>query len=114
MSCRRAVSAIVPRPRPLRAIKASFNHHEVRGSGAGFGTLSSQSGICPINWAALLRIGGPSFYSSPRFSGGGGPALLVEGFFRCGPEPLHRTSCGPPPHESVGRIRGPVLYLVIK
>ncbi len=33
------------RSRPPRAIKAAFNHCRVRRPGAGFGTLSSQSGM---------------------------------------------------------------------
>jgi len=29
---------------------------------------------------------------------------MVEGFFGSRIEPLHRTSCGPPPREIAGRI----------
>ncbi len=28
---------------------------------------------------------------------------MVEGFSSSAKKPLHRTSCGPPPHEIVGR-----------
>ena len=37
------------------AIKAAFNQHRLNGMGAGFGTLSSQSGSTPDNWAARPR-----------------------------------------------------------
>lgn len=43
------------------AIKASFNHLELRRDCAGIGTLSSQSDPWSDTWAASLATGGPSF-----------------------------------------------------
>src|SRR5438874_12309100 len=82
MSCRRGASAIARQPQPLRAIKAPFNHDEVSGGCAGFGTLSSQSGVYARSLGSLLFGLAALLFFLPSFSRGGGPlneGSMVEG-----------------------------------
>jgi hypothetical protein len=66
MCCRRAASTIAQKAQFPNAIKASFKRAALRRDGAGFGTLSSQSGSVPGSLGPLIFGWRPFFCALAR------------------------------------------------